>query len=291
MGYLNHHLLLSFSIRVTLVFFFSLGVFLSYQQTGLTILQTPPIVLSSVGLVVALLIGFRYRISYMRWWETRGVWGEIMSQLRSFNSTLFSAGLLNRDTLDKANQCCQGIYTYIYLLNEIICEWNSEKSNKIESPTAHFMKVKIQIERLRQAEALGHSTHLHLLQTMAKLSDSISALNKLRFQKPPAIHDSLVKFTTLFFMLFFILTISQSTSVIVAIVCPPMVYSILNLVHVFAIRAERPFGKRNSDISSYALVKKSQTEAEVFYETAAQELEKNPVKNSETGFTLPTTSS
>ena len=214
----------------------------------------------------------------MRWWETRGVWGEIMSQLRSFNSTLFSAGLLNRDTLDKANQCCQGIYSYIYLLNEIICEWNSEKSNKIESPTAHFMKVKILIERLRQAEALSHSTHLHLLQTMAKLSDSISALNKLRFQKPPAIHDSLVKFTTLFFMLFFILTISQSTSVIVAIVCPPMVYSILNLVHVFAIRAERPFGKRSSDISSYALVKKSQTEAEVFYETAAQELEKTRLK-------------
>ena len=124
------------------------------------------------------------------------------------------------------------------------------------------MKVKILIERLRQAEALSHSTHLHLLQTMAKLSDSISALNKLRFQKPPAIHDSLVKFTTLFFMLFFILTISQSTSVIVAIVCPPMVYSILNLVHVFAIRAERPFG-REAAIFPLMLVKKSQTEAEV----------------------------
>jgi ion channel-forming bestrophin family protein len=291
MAYLNNHLLLSFSLRVTLVFLFSLSIFISYQQTGLTLLQTPPIVLSSVGLVVALLIGFRYRISYMRWWETRGVWGEILSQLRSFNSTLFTVGLLNRDALDKANQCSREMYTYIYLLNEIICEWNASKSNKIESPTAHFMRVKILIEKLRQAESLSHSTHLHLLQTMAKLSNSISAVNKLRFQKPPAVHDSLVKFTTLFFMLFFILTISQSTSVIVAIVCPPMVYSILNLVHVFAIRAERPFGKRNSDISSHALIKKSQTEAEVFYETTLKELENRPIKSSETGFTLPTTSS
>ena len=121
MGYLNHHLLLSFSIRVTLVFLFSLGVFLSYQQTGLTILQTPPIVLSSVGLVVALLIGFRYRISYMRWWETRGVWGEIMSSCALLTPLFSLPGcLIVTHSIRQTNAAKASIPTSTYLMRSSV---------------------------------------------------------------------------------------------------------------------------------------------------------------------------
>lgn len=57
-------------------------VYLVLDTFGFEALELPALPVATIGLVVSLYLGFQSSAAYSRWWEARGIWGDIVNSSR-----------------------------------------------------------------------------------------------------------------------------------------------------------------------------------------------------------------
>lgn len=76
------HVLRDSWFLLTVAFGLSVLVYLLHSIFGFDALELPALPVTTIGIVVSLYLGFQSNAAYLRWWEARGIWGEIVNSSR-----------------------------------------------------------------------------------------------------------------------------------------------------------------------------------------------------------------
>lgn len=212
-----------------------------------------------LGTSLSVLLSFKMNQSYDRWWEARKAWGAVVNDSRSLVMQLRSfAGTAQMDLVKKISHR-QIAWSYItgqtlrktQSLNDISHWLPQEDISKLQNhpgwPILLLQLTSDDIAELRARNALDVHTHIHLQETIVRLTDSLGTMERIN----RTIFPSTYRLVLHFIIYLFIVTMSISLKEINSALVIPLLLLIsagFLLVEKIAYQLQDPFKDRPSDV-------------------------------------------
>ncbi|MCF6405456.1 hypothetical protein L3C95_21310 [Chitinophaga filiformis] len=212
-----------------------------------------------LGTSISVLLSFKMNQSYDRWWEARKIWGTIVNdsrgliiQLQSF-LTAKQAPLIKRIsyrqiawcyTLGKSLRGCDDLENLDHL---IIGAELAQISEQDHHPLAILQLTARDLEELRRSNALNVHSHIHILETINRLTEAMGGAERIS----RTIFPSTYRLVLHFIIYLFVITLAISLKDINNILVTPLLLLIsigFFFIEKIAYHLQDPFRNRPSDI-------------------------------------------
>lgn len=224
-------------------------------------------VISMIGIVLSILMGFRISSAYDRWWEARKIWGDVVNSSRSLARQLIT--FTHQSSLDKHHlesliyRHIAFVYAMGYSLrrqpyNAIIKPFLPEDEydqviNKSNLPNLLLLHHLFAVKQLEKDGNLTNFEMLKVEDTVSRLTASLGAAERIKNTPFPLPYSY---FTSILVHLFALMVpFGMVELAVMAIPVSIAVIFIFLAIEQIAIEIQDPFANRENDIPVNAISK------------------------------------
>lgn len=212
-----------------------------------------------LGTSLSVLLSFKMNQSYDRWWEARKAWGSIINdsrtlviQLQSFLDDTHTEEIQKIAYRQIAwcyitGSSLRGIETSPFSRPFLSTVENAHLAFSHNQPLALLKSTSKDIQQLRSTEALDIHGHIHLQQTVVRLTDSLGVAERIN----RTIFPSTYRLVLHFIIYLFVVTLAISLKEIDYALVVPLLLLIsasFLLIEKIAYHLQDPFRNRPSDV-------------------------------------------
>jgi len=201
---------------------------------------------------LSIIIGFRIKIAYSRWWEARGLWGTLVNNSRHL-AMKFNNYIGFENDQDMKNYIAKFPLLLKYHLHRDINSCSQVIKNlEISHTNEHLPNLLIQnivnqIGHYRLNSQISFEQFLALDSHIIALSDVVGGCEKILNTVPPPGFSIFTRFGLLFYMLIFPFGWVSSFQFFIIPILIVFIYILLGL-EIIAEEMETPFGTEYNDL-------------------------------------------
>lgn len=212
-----------------------------------------------LGTSISVLLSFKMNQSYDRWWEARKVWGAIVNDSRSFVIQLQS--FLTSDQVQTIQKMAYRQIAWCYVLGRSLRGLSSlgnlahliaeAELKQITGHTHHPLAIlqlnARELQRTRIRKNIDVFAHVHIQETMNRLTDSMGAAERIN----KTIFPSSYRLVLHYIIYLFIVTLAISLKDVSYLLVVPLLLFIsagFFFIEKIAFHLQDPFRNRPSDV-------------------------------------------
>jgi putative membrane protein len=249
-------------VRLELIIVLVVGIITHFAAIKLSgFLPTMQLAIPAfLGTSISVLLSFKMNQSYDRWWEARKIWGAITNDSRSMVIQLLA--LLGIDQAHMIKKIAYLQIAWCYSLGNIL-RGNHNKTENLEHLLAktdlgqiskhnnyalaitHLIST--DIKELRLNNTLDIHGHIHLQETIIRLTDSMGSAERIS----KTVFPSTYRFVLHFMIYIFVITLSISltdTNIIFVLPLLLLISAGFFTIEKIAYHLQDPFKNRPSDV-------------------------------------------
>ncbi|MBE9584261.1 hypothetical protein IM792_07370 [Mucilaginibacter sp. JRF] len=243
---------------------FVIIVYAALKYSGLKISMTP--IISMIGIVLSILMGFRISSAYDRWWEARKIWGALVNDSRTLARQLITITQPSEITTAHVQSMVYRHIAFIYSMggrlrnqdvNQVVASflYEDEWERLIDRGNVPNLLLLHNVHAFRKMQQDGSITSFDFLmlnETITKLTDSAGAAERIKNTPFPIPYSYFTSFLVhLFAMLlpFGMVELFGYVSIPIAI-CTIFIFLIIEQI---AIEIQDPFANKENDIPVTAI--------------------------------------
>jgi putative membrane protein len=203
--------------------------------------------------VLSVLIGFRVNTAYARWWEARGLWGQLTNHTRNLTLRLASYFPLSQQPklVDKLASFALVLKSHLRQDREggieLLASLGLQVGPSDHIPTALLQSIYNEISQMRQTHGLTLEQFLLVSDNLGGLTDVMGGCEKILNTRIPSAFNTLIKQALVFYMLIFPFGWADTFGLFVIPLIIVMIYVLWGL-EALADELEDPFGFDENDL-------------------------------------------
>lgn len=195
---------------------------------------------------LTIIIGFRINVAYSRWWEARGLWGNLVNNSRHLAIKLNRYIGLENDPDLKSYIAEFPLLLKYHLQHDIssaksLIEQLGIKDEEENLPNLLIQKILNKIDYYRASNQISFEQFLTLDSHVFALSDTLGGCEKILNTLPPPGFAAFTKFALLFYIIIFPFGWVHSFELFITPIIVVIIYVLLGL-EIIAEEIELPFG-------------------------------------------------
>lgn len=250
------------NIKYELIIVLAVGIITHSGAIKLTeFLPNMPLTIPAfLGTSISVLLSFKMNQSYDRWWEARKIWGAVTNDSRSLVIQLQSLLDITQYQLIKKIAYLQIAWCYSLgysLRGEINSNENHEhlmvktdliKISKNSNKTLAIMALIAEnIKELRINNIINIHTHIHLQETIIRLTDSMGSAERISKTVFPSTYRFLLHFIIYIFVITLAISLKGTNNIFVLPLLLLISASFFSIEKI-AYHLQDPFKNRPSDV-------------------------------------------
>lgn len=216
-------------VKYELIIVLTVGIITHFGAIKLTdLLPSMPLTIPAfLGTSISVLLSFKMNQSYDRWWEARKVWGAITNDSRSLVIQLLSFLGLDQAHIIKTISYRQ--IAWCYSLGQSLRGFNSienldhlmDKTDKAKiskhtnHPLAIMQLTSADIKELRLNNTIDIHAHIHLQETIVRLTDSMGSAERICGTVFPSTYRLILHFIIYLFVITLAISLKETNNVFV----------------------------------------------------------------------------
>jgi putative membrane protein len=249
-------------IKYELITVFIVGIITHSGAIKLTIfLPNMPLTIPAfLGTSISILLSFKMNQSYDRWWEARKIWGAITNDARSLVIQLQTflgvdqSHMINRIAYLQIAWCSslgnslRGNPNSIEDLSRVVSE---RDMNNILKHRNHALAITqlitTDIKKLRLNNAIDIHSHIHLQETITRLTDSMGGAERISNTVFPSTYRLILHFLIYIFVISLSISL-KGTNIIFVLPLLLLISAGFFSIEKIAYHLQDPFKNRPSDV-------------------------------------------
>jgi putative membrane protein len=212
-----------------------------------------------LGTSISVLLSFKMNQSYDRWWEARKVWGAIVNDSRSLVIQLQS--FLHADHAHIIKRIAYRQIAWCYALGRSLRGHNNlenldhlissaelaQISKQDHQPLAILQATTRDLQALRSGNTLDIRSHIHIQETITRLTDSMGSAERIRRTVFPSTYRLVLHFIIYLFVITLAIALKEINNILVI----PLLLLIsigFFFIEKIAYHLQDPFRNRPSDV-------------------------------------------
>lgn len=248
-------------VKFELIIVLMLGIATHFSALELSkfLPEMPLAIPAFLGTSISVLLSFKMNQSYDRWWEARKIWGSITNDSRSLVIQLQS--FLDTEHFSAIKKIAYRQIAWCYLLGRSLRGFNSienldnlislEDKAKILKHSNYALAVlqltAADIKELRSDNALDLHAHIHLQETIIRMTDSMGGAERISRTVFPSTYRLILHFIIYLFVMTLAISLKDTNNIFV-IPLLLLISASFFCIEKIAYHLQDPFRNLPSDI-------------------------------------------
>ncbi|QEC43152.1 bestrophin family protein [Pseudobacter ginsenosidimutans] len=252
--------------ELTIVLLLGLATHLGAFELMNTLPVMPLAIPAFLGTSISVLLSFKMNQSYDRWWEARRIWGSILNDSRSLIIQLQSFIGVPKTPIIKLIGYRQIAWGYVlgrslrrqnalqYIAHLLPLPELTAAATQNNQPLFLLQNTARDLEKLRQRDTIDVHAHIHLQETIIRLTDSMGGVERIN----NTVFPSTYRLVLHFIIYLFVVTLAISLKDIDNRLVIPLLLLIsagFFLIEKVAYYLQDPFRNRPSDVAITEIAK------------------------------------
>ncbi|WP_345331470.1 bestrophin family protein [Mucilaginibacter defluvii] len=223
-------------------------------------------IISMIGIVLSILMGFRISSAYDRWWEARKIWGALVNDSRTLIRQLIVFTLETKVTGKHLQSMAYRQIAFLYALGQrlrgqpdfsVIASflYTDEWDDLVKRENFPNLLLLHNLYAFKKLESEGHITNFDMLrldETTARLTDSLGGAERIKNTPFPIPYSHFTSFLVHLFAMLLPFGMVETFGYI-AIPIAICVIFIFMIIEQIAIEIQDPFSNKENDIPVTAI--------------------------------------